>query len=157
MSIVYDPERKRATHVESGLAIEFDRKGPYPMEFDEYYKLIYNDQVFPFKVYHNSGEYKITKKNPDIKGSEYSRAIRKLNEINFILDKIDSSIREKLKDPEFRKIFLEVWLRLVSELYYWARCSVDVSIASPGVSKADDSWYLEEKAPLRPLDEGGNS
>jgi hypothetical protein len=144
ITIVYDPDHKRATELESGLAIEFDRRGPYAMrERDEYYRLIYKNRIFPFGVSFNYGEGKITKKNPDIKGSEYSKAISKLNEINFSLSGEGDYIRQNLKKPVFRKIFLEVWLRLVSEMHPSRRCSVETG--------SQPDWRLEAQAPLRPL------
>jgi hypothetical protein len=56
MTIEYDPEKKRATHVESGMAVEFLGYGPRSaQERDLYFNLIFNQKTEKINASYDSG------------------------------------------------------------------------------------------------------
>jgi len=65
MTIKFDPERRRSTHVESGLAVQWVRDEP-PMERSTHFKLIVDGIEVPFVGSYDYGEDKIKKKIPTL-------------------------------------------------------------------------------------------
>jgi hypothetical protein len=66
MTIVYDAEAKRATHVESGLSVRFLHYGPYLKEPDAYFEARYGQHVFRFKAACIGPGQKIKERYPDL-------------------------------------------------------------------------------------------
>ena len=106
MTIKFDPERRRSTHVESGLAVQWVRDEP-PMERSTHFKLIVDGIEVPFVGSYDYGEHKIKKKNPDVSALELDRLSTALWEKNYRAVNINVDFD--------KEIFVEVWRNLVSQ------------------------------------------
>lgn len=104
--VVYDVERKRATHVESGLAVEYIHDDD-PRERKSYFKLIFDGKEIPFEASTDNGREKIKKQYPNMDRTERNRLITALWESNFRTNnpRFDSNVD--------REIFVKVWQRVV--------------------------------------------
>ncbi|WP_257193056.1 MULTISPECIES: hypothetical protein [unclassified Bradyrhizobium] len=70
MTIRFDPDQRRSTHVESGLAVQWVRDEP-PMERSTHFNLIVDGIEVPFVASYDYGEDK--KANPGIGALELDR------------------------------------------------------------------------------------
>lgn len=100
MTIRFDPDQRRSTHVETGLAVEWVRDEP-PMERSTYFKLIVDGIEVPFVASYDYGEDKIKKANPDIGALELDRLSTALWEKNYRAVNIKAHFD--------KQIFVEVW------------------------------------------------
>jgi hypothetical protein len=82
MTIVFDPERRRSTHLESGLAVQWVRDEP-PMERHTHFKLIVDRIEVPFEASYDFGRDKIKEKYPDADVFEVDRLATALRELNY--------------------------------------------------------------------------
>ena len=82
MTIVFDPERRRSTHVESSLAVQWVRDEP-PMERRTHFKLIVDGNEVPFEGSYDYGDSKIKERFPDADALERDRLVTALGEKNF--------------------------------------------------------------------------
>ena len=106
MAIIFDSERRRSTHVESGLAVQWVRDDP-PMERSKRYKLIVDGAEIPFDASYDYGEEKVKQQYPDADLFELNRRMNALQEINYHASNIPGRF-----DPQ---VFVQVWRDLVSQ------------------------------------------
>jgi hypothetical protein len=106
MTIIFDPERRRSTHVESGLAVQWVRDEP-PMERATRFKLIVDRIEVPFEASYNYGDDKIRRQYPDADFLEVHRRASELWEKNYRAVNIRAFFEKDL--------FLKVWQHLVSQ------------------------------------------
>ncbi|WP_315719354.1 MULTISPECIES: hypothetical protein [unclassified Bradyrhizobium] len=104
MTIRFDPDLRRSTHVESGLAVQWVRDAP-PMERSTHFKLLVGGVEVPFTASYDYGEDKIKKANPDIGAIELDRLSTALWEKNYRAIDIEANFD--------KQIFVEVWQDLV--------------------------------------------
>jgi hypothetical protein len=107
MTIVYDPARRRSTHVESGLAVQWVRDEP-PMERSSRFKLIAPGIEVEFNGSHDYGEYKMQKLHPDADFLEIHRLASDLREINYTADYVRATGFDE-------QLFLRVWQHLLRQ------------------------------------------
>jgi hypothetical protein len=134
MTIVFDPERRRSTHVESSLAVQWVRDEP-PMERRTHFKLIVDGNEVPFEGSYDYGDSKIKERFPDADALERDRLVTALGEKNFKAVNIGC---------EFDKeIFLETRRNLVSQGLKSFRVStyyIEVNRADPASERV---WRCE--------------
>ena len=106
MTIRFDTDLRRSTHVESGLAVQWVRDEP-PMERSTHFKLIVGGIEVPFTASCDYGEDKIKKANPDIGAIELDRLSTALWEKNYRAVNIEANFD--------KQVFVEVWRDLVSQ------------------------------------------
>ena len=106
MTIIFDPARRRSTHLESGLAVQWVRDEP-PMERSTRFKLIANGVEVQFDGSYDYGEHKIEKLYPDADVLEIYRRTSDLQEINHTAVHIRARFDEEL--------FVKVWQHLVQQ------------------------------------------
>jgi hypothetical protein len=126
MTIECDPERQRATHIESGMAVEFDRYGPHAQERDIHFRLICEGKTIPFSGVYDFGETKIDNLYPDLSVMEQRQKRLELNEENFTFNDISVELKSVMqaKMPDFPKIFVELICAVVSKFPTPSRKSV---------------------------------
>jgi hypothetical protein len=138
MTITYDATTQRATHVESGLAIEFLRYGPYTRESDVYFKLTWRGVSREFEASFDSGYKKISRDFPDLDPVEKGVRAIQLNEVDFETSNIGIDIKTTLKsEPGFCDHFVRVWHKVVAERNPTAKISVHFR---PFFNPADGEW-----------------
>jgi hypothetical protein len=141
MTISYDAEKKRATHVESGMWVEFLRRGQFAgLDRDEYYRLAWDGKTKDFEVSFNFGEQKIDKLYPNLSAIENHEKVKELNEINFNISNIgvDPKIEQTII-PNFGQIFVELMYNIVSHSRS-RRCSV---YFKPYFQMSQGQWSVE--------------
>jgi hypothetical protein len=106
MTIVFDPTRKRSTHVESGLAVQWVRDEP-PMERRTHFKLIVGGAEVPFEASYDFGRNKIKEKYPDADVFEIDRLTTALREMNYTAVNIRAQFD--------KEVFVKVWQNLVQQ------------------------------------------
>ena len=106
MTIVYDPERRRSTHLESGLSVQWVRDEP-PMERTTRFKLMVDGIEVQFDASYDFGEDKIGQTHPDADAVEMYRHISALQEINYRAVNIRAHYDKDL--------FLKVWQHLLQQ------------------------------------------
>jgi hypothetical protein len=106
MTIVFDPERRRSTHVESSLAVQWERDEP-PMERRTHFKLIVGGAEVPFEASYNFGEDKIKQRYPDADILEIGRHVSDLLELNYRAVNIKTHFD--------KEVFVKVWQHLVQQ------------------------------------------
>jgi hypothetical protein len=134
MTIIFDPERRRSTHLESGLAVQWVRDEP-PMERRTHFKLIAGGAEVPFEASYDYGQDKIKKQYPDADALEIGERTSNLRELNYRAVNITGRF-----DPED---FVQVWRDLVSQGHRVYRVSTyytELAGNNPGNSK---EWSCE--------------
>jgi hypothetical protein len=114
MTIVYDPEKKRAMDAETGMAVEFVRMD-YPMESGEFFKLVFRGREYPFRVSYSSGFERIVNEFPSLSTLEQSRMTSKLNLRTYSIGVIGGIEEDKaflMEIDTFMSLFCEVVRRL---------------------------------------------
>ncbi|WP_213288462.1 hypothetical protein [Bradyrhizobium sp. sGM-13] len=106
MTIILDPERRRSTHVESGLAVQWVRDEP-PMERRTHFKLIVGGADVPFEASYDFGYYKIKQQYPDADAVELYRRCSELCEMNYRAVNIRTHFD--------KEVFVQVWQNLVQQ------------------------------------------
>lgn len=106
MTIVFDPQRRRSTDLESGLAVQWVRDEP-PMECRTHFKLIVDGSEVPFEATYDNGWNRMQEKYPDADAIELHRKVSALQELNYHA----FDIRGRF-DPE---VFVRVWQDLISQ------------------------------------------
>ena len=106
MTIIFDPVRRRSTHVESGLAVQWVRDEP-PMERCTLFKLIVDGAEVPFEASYDYGDRKIQQQYPDADAIELYKRLSELREKNYRA----LNIRVRFD----KEIFLQVWQNLVQQ------------------------------------------
>lgn len=106
MTIIHDPERRRSTHLETGLAVQWVRDEP-PMERQTHFKLIADGIETPFVATYDYGEPKLKARYPNMSALEFNERMGSVQEKNF------HAIN--LKRDFDRDLFLRVWRDLVSQ------------------------------------------
>jgi hypothetical protein len=142
MTITYDPQTKRATHIESGMWVEYLREGNYAgLECDAYLRMGWNGQVKDFQASYDSGEDKFKKLYPDLDPFELAMKISNLKERNYnISDNGFNVALERTSNPEFPQIFVElVQVAASNRLISW-RCS---AYFRPFLYLTDGQWSAE--------------
>jgi hypothetical protein len=125
MTIEYDADRKRATHIETGLAIEFDRDGPYPQEREEFFRLHWQGRSYPFKADYDFGTHKIDRLYPDLDIMERRQKRIELNERNYTVTSLPVSVPAAIgATPYFGDVFVAVMHVVVVEMGGTSRKSV---------------------------------
>jgi hypothetical protein len=112
MTIVYDAEAKRATHVESGLSVRFLHYGPYPKEPDAYFEAKFGQHVLRFRAACIGSYQKIADKNPTMSPGAVALLAFEMGEQDYKYqsaegDGLDSFIG--IVGKENVEIFLETW------------------------------------------------
>jgi hypothetical protein len=106
MTIVFDPTRRRSTHVESGLAVQWVRDEP-PMERRTHFKLIVGGAEVPFEASYDFGDNKIKQQYPDADFLEISQRLNDLHEKNYSAVNIRAHFD--------KEVFVKVWQNLVQQ------------------------------------------
>jgi hypothetical protein len=106
MTIVFDPARRRSTHVESGLAVQWVREEP-PLERRDHFKLIVAGTEVPFEASYDYGEDKINKQYPSADTLERGRLVMALREINYRAVNIKGTFD--------KGVFVAIWQDLVQQ------------------------------------------
>ena len=106
MTIIFDPERRRSTDVESGLAVQWVRDEP-PMERSTHFKLIFGGAEVPFEASYDFGEDKIKQQYPEADFLEISQRLNDLNEKNYRAGNIRAQFD--------KEVFVKVWQNLVQQ------------------------------------------
>lgn len=115
MTIEYDAERKRATHVESGMAVEFDREGAVARERDTFFRLIWKSETFAFKAGYDFGDAKAKKLYPGLDPVALFQKLNELNEQNYYVRSLPLDVRAALTEmPEFGEVFVALLREVVS-------------------------------------------
>lgn len=140
MTIEYDSEKKRATHVETGLAVEFIEYG-YMQDQNAYFNLIMGERKKIEAVY-DFGFEKIRAAHPGFDALAISKKQDELNEQNFTASTFGPVIDARLKESSGRlaQVFVETWHRVVAERHPKKRCSV---YFKPFFNPADGEWSFE--------------
>jgi|GEM_PF-4703264 hypothetical protein len=125
MTIDYDPNRKRATHRESGIAVEFDKRGPYPQEPDFHYALYIERETIPFSASVSGPSKSELAKGEKIDAVEYFRRMRAENKRYIRVSDFPPGI-DKLKsyNENFPEIFTQLLHAVSSEMLKECRVSV---------------------------------
>ena len=105
MTIEYDPVRKRSTHIESGLAVQWVRDEPV-MERTTHFKLIVDGREIPFVGCYDHGDDKIDFPL-GLTPSEDFRLRLALRELNYNAAWIRGNFD--------RNLFVKVWQHLLSQ------------------------------------------
>ena len=82
MTIIHDPERRRSTHLETGLAVQWVRDEP-PMERQTHFKLIADGIETPFVATYDYGEPKLKARYPNMSALEFNERMGSVQEKNF--------------------------------------------------------------------------
>jgi hypothetical protein len=106
MTIIFDPERRRSTHLESGLAVQWVRDEP-PMERNTHFKLIVGGAEVPFEASYSFGDDKIKQQYPDADAVELHRRLSELREMNYRAVNIRTHFD--------KEVFVQVWQNLVQQ------------------------------------------
>ncbi len=134
MTIIHDPERRRSTHLETGLAVQWVRDEP-PMERQTHFKLIADGIETPFVATYDYGEPKLKARYPNMSALEFNERMGSVQEKNF------HAIN--LKRDFDRDLFLRVWRDLVSQGLDGFRISTHYAeVASPD-PKSQRTWSCE--------------
>jgi hypothetical protein len=112
MTIQYDPGRQRATHVESGVAVEFDRAGHNAQERDIYFRLIWKGRELPFQASYDFGEGKIERLYPELGITEQREKRLALNEVNYYVRRVPLNPTAAM--PDFPEVFVALLYEVVS-------------------------------------------
>ncbi len=118
MVIKYDAATRRATHLESGLAVEFYRDGDYPQEREKHFRLIWKGQSLPFRAGYDFGEPTINRLYPTLDRMVQREKRLELNEQNSHVSSlpIDVARWPQMERAEFGEVFARVMLAVVAHL-----------------------------------------
>lgn len=105
MTINFDPTRKRATDMNSGLAVEWVRDEP-PMERQTHFKIMVGGRSLPFTASYDHGDKKIREGHANLTPGERFLLTTALKEKNYYAQNIVGEFD--------RTIFVELWQRVVS-------------------------------------------
>lgn len=134
MTIVFDPDRRRSTDVETGLAVQWVRDEP-PMERSTRFKLIVDGIEVQFDASYDYGEDKIKKMYPDADFLEVHRRTSDLREKNYSAVNIRAYYDKEL--------LVRVWQHLVQQglgVYRVSTHYTEFTGYDPGSRKA---WKCE--------------
>ena len=134
MTIIHDPERRRSTHLESGLAVQWVRNEP-PMERQTHFKLIVDGIETPFVATYDYGEGKLKAQYPNMSALEFNERMGALQEKNF--HAID------IKRDFDRDVFLRVWQDLVAQGLGGIRVSTYYTEVGGPDPKHQRTWSCE--------------
>jgi hypothetical protein len=117
MTIVYDAEDKRATHVESGLSVQFLRWGDL-REGLSHFLLSWKGQSSEFEATFSSGYARMLAKHPELNSDAVSQKVKELNEIEYVTNKLfiesDTFTRD---NNDFGNIFVGTWWVVVNNMH----------------------------------------
>ncbi|MEQ1711936.1 MAG: hypothetical protein ABL908_11115 [Hyphomicrobium sp.] len=114
MTIVYDPERKRAEHVESKLAIQFLRWGPYIQEGDVYFALTWQGKTREFEAALVNQRRFAESIFPNLSSEDIDVKAEELNTFAMKAWDLGIDIAETVKkQSSFPEVFLKTWHRVI--------------------------------------------
>jgi hypothetical protein len=115
MTIVYDAEAKRATHMESGLSVQFLRRGRRFQDQDVYFAVTWKGRTTEFEATVSSGYGRILAKYPGLDSDALSQKVEELNEMEYRAHNIGIDVREALhEDMNFGQMFVDTWWAVVN-------------------------------------------
>lgn len=136
--VVYDPESKTATHIESGIKVVFLYDEP-PMERQSQFMLVTKEgNETKFSASTDASEAKLKKLYPNKNLGELQKARRELNEYNFTI--------YIYQDFElFDDVFLKTFHKLVSKKIYFNYISSTLHKLIPGSGEIGryNTWRCE--------------
>ena len=134
MTIIHDPERRRSTHLETGLAVQWVRDEP-PMERQTHFKLIADGIETPFVATYDYGEPKLKARYPNMSALEFNERMGSVQEKNF------HAIN--LKRDFDRDVFLRVWQDLVAQGLSGIRVSTYYTEVGGPAPRNQRTWSCE--------------
>lgn len=117
MTITYDPETKRATHLESGLSVQYSRRGPRFQDMEEYFNVKMNVHILEFRSIVSNGHSELRDKFPNLDTFSLSQKVRELNMQKFDVE--DSRLIQFLDSGNNQRLietFLETWWNVVRQM-----------------------------------------
>ena len=105
MPVEIDPERGRAVHLESGLAVAWVRDEP-AQERKSHFKLVADGREIPFEAVYDFGERAILETDPGLSPEELSARLLQTLRKNYCAQNIAGAFD--------RQVFVTVWHGLVS-------------------------------------------
>jgi hypothetical protein len=139
MTIVYDAEAKRATHVESGLSVQFLRWGRTVREQDVYFAVTWKGRTTEFEATYSSGWGKIMKKYPNLSREERRKKVDELNEMEYKTQDIGIDVTSALSDyRDFGDIFVRTWWNAIVNI--GDSTASTLVVFQPFFNPADGHW-----------------
>jgi hypothetical protein len=114
MTITYDPETKRATHLESGLSVQYLRGGARFQDMEEYFSVEFKDNIVVFRTIVSAGLREAMDQFPNLHGQQMTQKVRDLDLQKFYAQGSDL---EDLFKPYVSRVlidaFMETWWAVV--------------------------------------------
>lgn len=117
MTITYDPESKRATHLESGMSVQYLRRGAVFQDMSVYFGVTYNAKTIVFESTVSHGHEEIMAKFPELDAMTVGMIVKNMNKTTYSASGIKFNIEnDAITANDICDLLVQLWWTVVHEM-----------------------------------------